>query len=240
MTCECTTTLCAPHQDSFKDILGDIPDRLATMAVTIRKQSVMGGQGGRPQNDDDRPLPVNLGAAEANHALRAELVSFISRVQHCLQEQPHDRTIAGVTGWAVKLMPRIAAHPESTTWYGNIARAYSKTTKAIDTPPERVRAGTCTCGVVLYSYEGRDNVTCKPCGQTHQVAELQGQTLERLRNYEDTAANVIRVLNGASVPLKMRKLTYWADAGTVPTTTDERGRVYKVGDVLDLMEKTSA
>jgi len=93
---------------------------------------------------------------------------------------------------------------------------------------------------VLYTVEGRENVTCKQCGTIHDVTELQGQTLERLRNYEDTAANVIRALNGASVPLKMRKLTYWADHGIIPTTTDERGRVYRVGDVLDLMEGATA
>ena len=145
----------------------------------------------------------------------------------------------GVTLWATKLMPRIAAHPESVAWYANVHKAYERTTKAIDTPPERVRAGTCTCGLVLYSYEGRDSVTCKPCGETYSVTELQDATLERLRNYQDTAVNVIRALNGARVPLKMRKLTYWADAGTIPTTTDERGRIYKVGDVLDLMEATA-
>jgi hypothetical protein len=238
VTCECTTTLCGAHADSFKEILGDIPDRLATMPVTISKQSVTGGQGGKPTNDDDRPLPVNLGAAEATQNLRAELVNLINRVIHCLSEQPHDRTIPGVTMWAIKLMPRIVQHPESVAWYQGIYKAYERTTKAIDAPPERVRAGTC-CNTTLYAVEGRESVTCKTCGTIHDVTELQRQTLERLRNYEDTAANVIRALNGASVPLKMRKLTYWADHGIIPTTTDERGRVYKVGDVLDLMEATA-
>jgi len=241
VTCECTTTLCQPHQDSFKEILGDIPDRLATMAVSITKQSVTGGQGGKPTNDDDRPLPVNLGAAEANHALRAELVTFIGRVQHCLQEQPHDKSMRGVTLWAVKLMPRIAAHPESVTWYTNVYKAYTRTTKAIDTPPERVRAGTCPdCWTTLYTHEGKDSVTCKPCDETYSVAELRESTLERLRNHQDTAANVIRVLNVAKVPLKLKKLTYWADAGHVLTTTDDRGRIYRVGDVMDAYEKLAA
>lgn len=237
MTCDCTTTLCEQHRQSFVDILGDIPDRLSTMRVSITKQAVMGGQGGKPVNDDDRPLPVNLGAAEANHALRAELVNFLVRVQHCLSEQPHDRTMHGATAWAIKLMPRIAKHPESVDWYTGLSKAYERTTKAIDLPPERIRAGTCPgCNVVLYTMEGRESVTCKACDATYEVAALQGSTLERLRNYEDTAANVIRALNGASIPLKMRKLTYWADHDLVPTTQDYRGRVYRVGDVLDAME----
>ena len=239
MTCDCTTTLCGPHQESFKAILMDIPDRLSTMAVTITKQAVMGGQGGKPVNDDDRPLPVNLGASDANHALRAELVTFTARVIHCLGEQPKDRSLRGVVAWAAQLMPRIGTHPESLGWYDTIHKAYELTTKAIDLPPERVRAGKCTCGQVLYSYEGHDTVTCKPCGETHDVTALQNATLERLRSYEDTAANVIRALNGAKVQLKMRKLTYWADHDIIPTTTDERGRVYRVGDILDVMEKTA-
>jgi hypothetical protein len=136
-------------------------------------------------------------------------------------------------------MPRIGAHPESLGWYETISKAYENTTKAIDLPPERIRAGKCTCGQVLYTYEGRDTVTCKPCGTVHDIAELQNATLEKLRTYTDTAANVIRALNAAQVPLKMRKLTYWADHGHVTTIQDERGRLYRVGDVLDLMEATA-
>lgn len=244
MTCECTTTLCGDHQRSFKDILADIPDRLSTMHITITKQSVMGGQSGKPVNDDDRPIPVNLGAADANQALRAELVTFVARVIHCLSETPRDRSMRGVTAWAAQLMPRIGAHPEALGWYETISKAYESTTKAIDLPPERVRAGKCEgCSATLYAYEGHETVTCKPCAITYHVAELQDATLERLRNYEDTAANVIRALNGARVPLKMRKLTYWADQGLVTTTQDERGRIYRVGDVLDTineMAKVSA
>jgi hypothetical protein len=237
VTCECTTTLCVPHQQSFDAILADIPDRLGTMAVTISKQSVMGGQGGRPVNDDDRPLPVNLGAAEANHSLRAELVTLTVRVQHCLGEQPRDRTMHGVTAWLRALMPRIAKHPEALQWYDNLSRSYERTTKAIDIAPERVRAGKCDgCGAVLYVSQDKHTVHCKPCDTAHDVTALQDATLERLRTYTDTAANVVRALNAARVPLKLRKLTYWADRGVVQTVEDERGRIYRVGDVLDAME----
>lgn len=242
MTCECTTTLCEVHVQSFREILNDIPDRLATMHVSITKQAVMGGQAGKPVNDDDRPIPVNLGAAEANTQLRAELVNVTARVRHCLDQHPptRDRNIPGVCNWLVRLLPAIARHPESVAWYTALSKAYERTTRAIDLPPERVRAGTCTCGTVLYTVEGRESVTCKHCGQTYDVAELQDSTLERLRNYQDTAANVIRALNGAQVPLKMRKLTYWADQGIITTTTDERGRLYRVGEILDVIEKAGA
>jgi hypothetical protein len=229
--------LCDGHQQSFDSILADIPDRLGTMAVTISKQSVMGGQGGRPVNDDDRPLPVNLGAAEANHALRAELVTLTVRVQHCLCEQPRDRSMTGVTAWLRALMPRIAKHPEAVQWYEAISRSYDRTTKAIDIAPERVRAGKCDgCDTVLYTVEGRETVKCKPCDLSHDVQELQAAELEKIRGYAGTAAQVVRALNHAEVKLKLRKLTYWADRGVVPTVEDERGRIYMVGDVLDAMD----
>ena len=239
MTCECTTTLCQPHQDSFKDILADIPDRLATMRVSITKQSVTGGQGGRPQNDDDRPLPVNLGAADANHALRAELVTFIGRVQHCLSEQPKDKSMRGVTMWATKLMPRIAQHPESVAWYQGIARVYDRTTKAIDTPPERVRAGTC-CGSTLYTVEGREAVTCKQCGTVHDIAELQAAELEKIMAYEANAAMIIKALDYAGTKIKFKTLTSWADRGHVTFTETADGRVYKVADVLEAQKTMAA
>jgi hypothetical protein len=237
VTCECSTTLCVAHQQSLDVILADIPDRLSTMSVTISKQSVMGGQGGRPVNDDDRPLPVNLGAADANQALRAELVNLTVRVQHCLTEQPRNRTMLGVTAWLRALMPRIAKHPESVSWYETISKAYERTTKAIDIAPERVRAGKCDgCSATLYTVEGRETVTCKPCATTYDVWELQYAELEKIRGYAGTAAQVLRALNHAEVKLKMRKLTYWADRGVVPTIQDERGRIYRVGDVLDAMD----
>jgi hypothetical protein len=236
VTCECTTTLCGAHADSFKEILGDIPDRLATMPVTISKQSVTGGQGGKPTNDDDRPLPVNLGAAEATQNLRAELVNLINRVIHCLGEQPHDRTIPGVTMWAIKLMPRIVQHPESVDWYQGIYKAYERTTKAIDAPPERVRAGTC-CGITIYASEDRTTVTCKQCRTVHDVAEMQAAELNRIRSYAGTASEVLRALSHAEVKIRLTRLTKWADRGQISYTTDDRGRVFIVGDVLDTLAK---
>ena len=239
MTCECTTTLCEAHAASFGEILADIPDRLATMAVTITKQSVTGGQTGKPQNDDDRPLPVNLGASDANHALRAELVSFIARVIHCLGTTPKDRSLRGVTAWAVQLMPRIAAHPESVAWYTGIERAYSRTTKAIDTPPERVRAGTC-CGTTLYTVEGRENVTCKQCGTTHDITELRTSELEKIMGYEANAAMIIKALDYAGTKIKFKTLTSWADRGHVTYTDTPDGRVFRVSDVLKTHAQMSA
>lgn len=237
MKCECGSTLCPEHVQSFVDILADVPGRLTTMNVSITKQAVMGGQGGKPTNDDDRPLPVNLGAAEAQRELMVALAETCRRVRHCLPEGTLP-TYAAIPAWLTNLMPRIVQHPESVDWYHRIRNAYNKTSKAIDLPPERVRAGNCPgCGATLYTVEGHEKVKCRPCNISYRVVDLQDATLERLRSYSDTAANVIRVLNAARVPLKMRKLTYWADAGLVPTLEDERGRVYKVGDILDTMDK---
>lgn len=238
MNCDCTTTLCTTHQQSFVDILGDIPDRLSTMRVSITKQAVMGGQGGKPTNDDDRPLPVNLGAAEANHQLRAELVNFLVRVRHCLSESPHDRTMHGATAWAIKLMPRISVHPESVSWYEAISRAYEKTTRAIDLPPERIRAGTCPgCSATLYVYEGHETAKCKPCDTSHPVEDLQQAELDKIRGYTGTAAEVLRALHRAEVKIRMTRLTKWADRGQIIYTTGERGRLFTVGDVLDTYTK---
>jgi hypothetical protein len=244
MKCDCSTTLCAEHQQSFLDILADVPARLATMMVSVAKQSVMGGQGGSPKNDDDRPLPVNIGASDARLALRADLVTIVVRVQHCLGEQPRptERDIPGVCGWLARLMPRIIQHPEAVDWYHQIRNAYEKTTKAIDLPPERVRAGKCTvCHEVLYTVDGHEKVRCRPCGVSHDVEILQAAELDQVRAYTGTAAEVLRVLHRAEIKIRLTRLTKWADRNQVPFTTDERGRIFTVGDVHDtynLMEST--
>jgi hypothetical protein len=241
MKCECGTTLCPEHRQSFVDILADVPGRLNTMNVSIMKQSVMGGQGGSPQNDDDRPLPINLGAAEAQKALMVALVETCRRVRHCLPEGSLP-SYAGIPGWLASLMPRIVKHPESVDWYHRIRNAYEASTKAIDLPPERVRAGKCgECGDVLYTVEGHEKVRCRPCGITYQVWELQTAELLQVRNYSGTATEVLRVLRRAEIKIRVTRLNKWADRGQVRFTPDERGRIFTVGDVHDtykLMEGT--
>jgi hypothetical protein len=226
--------LCPEHQQSFIDILGDVPDRLATMGITIAKQAVTAGQGGSPKNDDDRPIPIDLGASEANTILRATFVTLTVRVQHCLGEQPRDQSMRGCAAWLLKLMPRIAAHPESVQWYGDLAKAYARTTKAIDLPPERVRAGRCSCNAVLYTVAGRETVQCKPCGLRYNVADMQAAEIGRVRDYQDTAMTVIRVLGLAGIKIKRKRLENWAARGQLTTTEDHRGKIYTVGHVYDL------
>lgn len=234
--CQCSTSLCAEHQQSFLDILADVPGRLATMMVSVAKQSVTGGQGGSVKNDDDRPLPVDMGASEARLILRAELVAVVVRVQHCLGVQPRDgdRDVPGVCAWLARLMPTLARHPEATEWYGRIRKAYDRTTKAIDLPPERVRAGRCSCNAVLYTVAGRETVQCKPCGLRYNVADMQDAEIAKVRDYQDTAMTVIRVLGIAGIKIKRKRLENWAARGQLTTTEDHRGKIYTVGHVYDL------
>lgn len=236
MMCQCSTSLCPEHVQSFIDILGDIPDRLATMMVSVAKQSVMGGNGGSVKNDDDRPLPVDIGASDARLILRAELVAVVVRAQHCLGVQPRDkdRDIPGVCAWLVRLMPTINRHPEAAEWYGRIRKAYDRTTKAIDLPPERVRAGRCSCNAVLYTVTGRETVQCKPCGLRYNVADMQAAEIGKVRDYQDTAMTVIRVLGIAGIKIKRQRLEQWAARGQLTTTEDHRGAIYTVGHVYDL------
>lgn len=239
MTCPCTaTSLCAEHQQSFLDILADVPDRLATMMVSVAKQSVTGGQGGSVKNDDNRPLPINIGASDARLALRAELVNVVARVQHCLGEHPRQRDVPGVCAWLATLMPRMTQHPECGDWYTRIRAAYDKTTKAIDTPPERVRAGRCyECNEVLYAGAGNEMVRCRPCGISYTVTNLQDEEIGRVRDYRAGAAMIVKVFAHAGIKLKLKTLASWADRGQVTFATTEDGRVYTVGDVYDVYNR---
>lgn len=242
MTCPCTATaICAEHQQSFLDILADVPDRLATMMVSIAKQSVTGGQGGSVKNDDNRPLPVNIGASEARHALRSELVSVIVRVRYCLGEGPRPGgDVPAACAWLARLMPRMAQHPECPDWYHRIRTAYDKTTKAIDTPPERVRAGECAkCLQTLYTVEGHEMVRCRTCSISYNVGELQDATLAKLMSYTSTATNIIRVLSAHGTKIRLTRLTKWADRGQVPCTLYPGDRLFTIRDVLDTYEAMS-
>ena len=109
-----------------------------------------------------------------------------------------------------------------------------RTTKAIDLPPERVRAGRCACGTVLYTVAGRETVQCKPCGHRYNVRDMQDAEIAKVRDYQDTAMTVIRVLAIAGIKIKRQRLEQWAARGQLTTTTDHRGTIYTVGHVYDL------
>lgn len=234
MKCDCGTTLCAEHQQSFLDILADAPGRLSTMNVSIMKQAVMGGQGGKPTNDDDRPLPINMGAAEAQKELMVALAETCRRVRHCLPEGSLP-SYAGIPSWLAGLMPRIVLHPESVDWYHRIANAYSATTKAIDLPPERVRAGRCSaCNQVLYTVEGNEKVRCRPCLLSYDVEELRAAEIAKVRAYSGTATEVLRVLEHAGIKIKLKKITSWAEHNQVTYSLVDGVKHYTVGDVHDV------
>jgi hypothetical protein len=215
------------------DILADVPAQLTAMNASITKQSVAGGQGGKVQNDDDRPMPINFGAAEAQKDLMLELAKVTRRIRHCLPEGTCP-SYPGIPKWITGLMPRIVNHPEAVDWYNGIRTAYEKTVKAIDLPPEQVRAGTCgECNAPLYTAAGNEKVRCRPCGISYDVANLQGEMLERVLDYNSTAQQVVRVMTAAGIPMKLTRLTKWADRRQVAFTDSDIGRIFTVRDVLE-------
>lgn len=236
--CECGTVLCAYCQQSFLDILTDIPHQLTAMNASITKQAVTGGQGGKPVNDDDRPTPINFGAAEAQRDLMLELARTCRRIRHCLPEGtlPSHK---GIPKWMADLMPRIVQHPESVDWYQGIRGAYEKAVRVIDLPAERVRAGECQCGQILYATAGKESVKCRDCETSHNVKDLQADTLSKVLDYADTAQRIVDVFNGAGHTLRLTRLTKWADRRQVAFTETDIGRVFTVRDVLQTYNEMS-
>lgn len=235
--CECSTGLCAQCQQSFLDILADIPHQLTAMNASIMKQAVTGGQGGKPTNDDDRPTPINFGAAEAQRDLMMQLAVTCRRIRHCLPEGtlPSHKSIPK---WMAGLMPRIVQHPESVDWYAGILAAYERAVRVIDLPAERVRVGTCPgCHQALYTTADKETVKCRDCDTSHDVRELQADTLTKVLDYCDTAQNIVHVMTAAHKPIKLKRLTSWADRRQIPYTDTDIGRVFVVRDVLRVMEK---
>jgi hypothetical protein len=131
-------------------------------------------------------------------------------------------------------------HPESVDWYQRIRAAYEKAVRVIDLPAERVRAGECSgCGEILYATAGKGTVTCKPCDEKHDVRELQAGTLARVLDYADTAQRIVDVFNGSGHPLRLTRLTKWADRRQVVFTETDIGRVFTVRDVLNTYQEMS-
>jgi hypothetical protein len=148
---------------------------------------------------------------------------------------------------ASELIARIRAliaiaptHPEVGDYYRERTRLHDRAWMVMDRPPGRIYLGECDkCKKDLYVLTFATRFICG-CGVVYMMEERKAQLLESARDFLGTAT----FLAGAITPLSGRRVTsdrirQWAHRGRItPHGIDRRGDpVYRVGDVLDLVDQ---
>jgi len=219
-------------------------DELADqLDATISRQTRTATGVGVTSRPSERPLPVDLTAAE----IRADLVNVLTTWARDVA----DRT--GTTAANVAAMPTAAAfllahestlrtHPAAAELHDEITDAIHRAWRAVDRPAERRFVGPCDeCGADMYARPHAAEHTCRDCGARYDADERRAWLLEQARDRIETASTIARALPGLLgtnvTPAMIRG--YVHRGRLLPRPPDPSGRArFRVGDVIDLVMST--
>ena len=180
------------------------------------------------------PLPLDLAASDAAHALRHCLTRWV-RAIHQMPYRMDDpwpaATIAGMARWLTARTDPVRQHEAAGTAHREILAAVRAAVAVIDRPPEMHPAGICAeCPSALRAEPGADSTWC--------VNGHFNEGLRSLRTERAAAADVLgtpgelsAVLAGIGYRVAPSTISSW---GTRARIEKRPGGMYRLSDVLAL------
>lgn len=212
--------------------------------------------GGGFRASHDRPLPVDLAAAEQLAVAENTIGTWARHVAEEAGAQP-PTSLAGAARWLATQVGWLRGRPEAGEAFDELHDACRVLVRLVDRPGgEGLRlVGMCDCGRILYARHGRNEVECKPCGLRWDVDEsqaiLRGALDERLVTAAE-AAHLAAYLDTDRGSEQIRKLVNkWASRGELvahgevriePDPADPDGseqviRSYRFGDIAERLAR---
>ena len=199
----------------------------------------------------ERPLPVNLVAADAAYATRTTVLRWTTWVAQARNENT-PRHWHAVAEYLDIRAHWLATQPAAGEAFDELLDAIATGRRATDRPADRHYAGTCdalieldgqaqTCGTELYAT--RDTVDCPRCGTRWNVAERRTAMLDSIRDMVFPATDLARALTALTgTDVKAATVRQWAKRGHIePDHTNAKGQpVYIAGHVIDRMTNTTS
>lgn len=174
------------------------------LVVTLTRQDVIGGDGGR--KSAETALPFKLTASEAFDVLSNTLSEAAGDLANHLGMQ----FPLNPARWLLASMDRLAGFDEAGRLVDEIRHAVANAYRAIDRPPELLLAGHCSesdgrsrCPGVLYARPGDVRVACPECGVEHEVAERRQAMVDAaavLQVNKTTALSWVGLLMDREIP----------------------------------------
>lgn len=243
--------LCQDCGDELARALGDMPALDEELDVTITRQRALPTEGGSA--GAETPLPWHAKAAEAQHHLKALLVTWArmceeEHVRHCSPRtkplDEHDDNIPALSRWLLWRVDGLELHPAGPDAHEEITDAVAQCRRLVDRPPERWYAGPCDlCRADLYATSRQGQVQCRTeqCPASYDIAERRDWLLAAAEDRLVGAADLARAVSwlGAQ-PLTRHRVGMWAKRGRILAKGHDGTRpLYRVGDAIDLLARES-
>ena len=256
----CTVTSCGRPSDGwfvcgqcgkeFEQLLAETVWLLDDLDTAITRQARFTSGGGPRSNE--RPLPVNLMAADAS----ARLVNSLTTTARIIAEDNGYETGRGdprsVSTWLLHRISAIRLHVAGGEMMDELVYLTAKAIKAITPPPDRWFAGVCSvdldgeeCDADLYASADKGTIQCQKCGITHDVGERRAILLKHAEEVLATASEAARAVVVWSDYERgenklVNRIGKWAERGRIERRgwRTEGGKdrpTYRIGDILDLL-----
>lgn len=231
--------LCSACTGRLRRDLLDVPGLLAELDTTALRQAKTGDGGG----SGDAP-PWDERARRAQHALRNAITTWCRvLLDDCTRLTHPAETIPAL--WLAEQTAHIRLQPWAPDMAADIRRTTAASWRTIDQPEDRLYAGPCTvrvdgteCGRPLWARVGQAEVTCPGCGWRWPVVERQEWLMRSAADLHETARVIASALTLMTrTRVSASNVRNWASEGRLaPTGTRGASRLYRVGDVLSLVE----
>jgi hypothetical protein len=250
-----TGRLCRTHTDGLRIDLADVPDLVAELEITRTRQNRTSAEkhGARSTT---RPLPWNEHTAQKAFELNATLNAWALDVSKLGEDERdrlapvHHTDTAEVARWIARNLSTLRMHTEAGTAHEEITDAIHQARRSIDKPLDKTFAGPCNealaddtnCREDLYGYPGRRHATCGNCGAVHDMATRRDWMLSVIEDQVAHSGLLAGLVTNLGVPIASSTIRKYASAGRIKVISvdDQRRRLYRIGDVLDVFLKRAA
>lgn len=156
---------------------------------------------------------------------------------------PTPTALESAPAWLAVRVDGIARHEEPTVLAVSLIEHDRFAWQIIDRPPELVFAGQCDlCGTHLYAVTGQAFTTCPTCRQPNDVALRRAAMLHAVRDRLVTGREAATALTTLELPVTVERIRQWVHRRRliVRAHTPDRHRLYRLGDIIDLLTVESA
>lgn len=219
-----------------------VPALAVQLDATISRQTRTGNGVGVTSRPSERPLPVNLTAAD----IRSDLVGVLATWARDIRDRtgaPGDvGTLTDAAAFLLAHVSTVRTHPAVDELHDEITDAIARAWRIVDRPAERRFIGPCDeCGADLYARPHSAELTCAECGTAYDADTRREWLVEQARDQLETASTIARALPGLLgqniTPAMIRGYVHRGRLLSRPPDSAGRAR-FRVGDVIDLVMST--
>lgn len=191
----------------------------------------------------ERPLPVNLGAADVARDLHNVLGTWAADIAERTGRPLVDSSSTpAIARWLLGSTATMRTHPAAAELHDEITDALARGWRVVDRPAPRHFAGPCDhCDADLYARPNAAELRCTECGTTYNATDRRAWLLDQARDQLATPSTIARALPGllgrSVTPAMIRGYAHRGRLAPRPADAAGRNR-YRVGDVIDLVMST--